>query len=121
MRALRTEPKPEFKMSWDQSSMSKVTKNNNETISTIKAAPKVKTKEGQARSHALNNPATLESRAVDKYAVGKDEDLRTKSVITELIGRISRNTKFKTERWLASKELASKYKDASTRPCKSES
>ena len=77
MRALRTEPKPEFKMSWDQSSMSKVTKNNNETISTIKAAPKVKTKEGQARSHALNNPATLETGAVDKYVEGKEEDLRT--------------------------------------------
>ena len=52
-------------------------RNINETISTIEEAPKVKTKEGQARSRTSNNPATLETGAVDKYVEGKEEDLRT--------------------------------------------
>ena len=56
--------------------------------------------------------------AVDKYVEGKEEDLHTKSVIAERIRTTSRNTKFETERRQA-KELASKYKNASTRPCES--
>ena len=63
-------------------------------------------KSNQGRANeivCLKQSATLKPRAGDKYV----EDLRTKSVIAELIGTISRNTKFKTERWQA-KKLASK-------------
>ena len=77
--------------------MAKMARNNNETVSTIKEASKVKTEEEQARSRMANNPATLETRAVDKCVKGKEEYLCTKSVIAELVGMISRNTKFETD------------------------
>ena len=116
-------PKQEFETSRDQSNTPKMARHNNETISKLwitKAASKVKTKEGQARSRALDDLATLKPRAVNNYVKGKEEDLRTTFLIVELIGTIPYNTKFKTEQWQA-KGLASKCNNASTRPCESQS
>ena len=75
-------PKQEFEMSRDQSSMVKMSRNINETVSTIREAPKVKTKEGQARLRASDNPATPQARAVDKHGKKvKQEDHRNKGAV----------------------------------------
>ena len=59
--------------------MAKMARNNNETVSTIQEASKVKTKEGQARSRASNNPATPEARTIDEHGKKvRQEDPRNK-------------------------------------------